>query len=88
MIKCIMFMLDLMQLCGAVKNIYDSATAMNKPQEILVDVIGLGSGVVDRLSELGMPVRGVNVAESPASRRNYLNLRAELWFATRLPMME
>ena len=73
--------MDLMQLCGAVKNIYDSATTMNQPQEILVDVIGLGSGVVDRLSELGMPVRGVNVAESPASRRNYLNLRAELWFA-------
>ena len=73
--------MDLMQLCGAVKNIYDSATSMNQPQEILVDVIGLGSGVVDRLSELNLPVRGVTVAESPASRRNYLNLRAELWFA-------
>ena len=70
-----------MQLCGAVKNIYDNSTAMNRPQEILVDVIGLGSGVVDRLAEQDLPVRGINVAESPASKKNYLNLRAELWFA-------
>ena len=73
--------MDLMQLCGAVKNIYDSTTQMNQPQEILIDVIGLGSGVVDRLAEQNLPVRGVNVSESPASRKNYLNLRAELWFA-------
>jgi hypothetical protein len=73
--------MDLMQLCGAVKNLYDDATAIEKPQEILVDVIGLGSGVVDRLSELNLPVRGINVAESPATGKNYLNLRAELWFA-------
>jgi hypothetical protein len=25
-------------------------------------------------------VRGVNVAEAPATKKNYLNLRAELWF--------
>jgi hypothetical protein len=73
--------MDLMQLCGAVKNIYDNSTVMNRPQEILIDVIGIGSGVVDRLSEQGLPVRGINVSESPASRKNYLNLRAELWFA-------
>jgi|TARA_R100001244_G_scaffold45009_1_gene40717 hypothetical protein len=72
--------MDLMQLCGAVKNIFDNSTAMNRPQEILIDVIGLGSGVVDRLAEQDLPVRGINVAESPASKKNYLNLRAELWF--------
>ena len=73
--------MDLMQLCGAVKHQYDGATVLNRPQEILIDVIGLGSGVVDRLAEQGLPVRGINVAESPASKKNYLNLRAELWFA-------
>ena len=72
--------MDLMQLCGAVKSEYDNATFENKPQEILVDVIGLGSGVVDRLRELNLPVRGVNVSEAPAVNKNYLNLRAELWF--------
>ena len=75
--------MDLMQLCGAVKNLYDSATTMHKPSEILIDVIGLGAGVVDRLSEQDLPVRGINVAESPSSRKNYLNLRAELWWAMR-----
>ena len=46
----------------------------------MVDSIGLGSGVVDRLKELGLPVRGINVAESPSMRSQYVNLRAELWF--------
>ncbi len=73
--------MDLMQLCGAVKAEYDTSTFENKPQEILVDVIGLGSGVVDRLAEQNLPVRGVNVAEAPSTKKNYLNLRAELWFA-------
>lgn len=72
--------MDLMQLCGVVKNKYDDCTAMERPQEILVDVIGLGAGVVDRLAEQNLPVRGVNVAEAPATKKNYLNLRAELWF--------
>jgi hypothetical protein len=73
--------MDLMQLCGAVKNKYDDAIALERPSEILIDVIGLGSGVVDRLAEQNLPVRGVNVAEAPSTKKNYLNLRAELWFA-------
>ena len=75
--------MDLMQLCGAIKNLYDDATALETPQEILVDVIGLGAGVVDRLAEQNLPVRGINVAEAPSTRKNYLNLRAELWFAVK-----
>ena len=75
--------MDLMQLCGAIKNRYDDSTAIEQPQEILVDVIGLGSGVVDRLAEQNLPVRGVNVAEAPSTKKNYLNLRAELWFAVK-----
>ena len=62
--------MDLMSLCGAIKNEYDDATVLEKPQEILVDVIGVGSGVVDRLSELNLPVIGVNVGESPSSKKN------------------
>ena len=73
--------MDLMQLCGVIKNRFDDATALERPREILVDVIGLGAGVVDRLREQNLPVRGINVAESPSTRKNFLNLRAELWFA-------
>ncbi len=75
--------MDLMQLCGAIKNKYDDEQTNNRPQEILIDVIGIGAGVVDRLVEQNLPVRGINVSESPSSRKNYLNLRAELWFAVR-----
>lgn len=73
--------LDLMQLTGAVKHEWDVTPPPDRPRLILVDVIGIGSGVVDRLRELGLPVRGVNVAEAPAVKGDrYRNLRAELWF--------
>lgn len=71
---------DLMQLTGLVHQKYNELTPSQQPVEILVDSIGLGSGVVDRLKELGLPVRGINVAESPSMRSQYINLRAELWF--------
>ena len=54
-----------------------------KPSEILIDVIGLGSGVYDRCKELGLPVRGINVGEAAAARENCGRLRDELWFKGR-----
>ena len=71
--------LDLMQLTGAVVAQYESAGVDEKPDEILVDSIGLGAGVVDRLRERGLPARGINVSESPSFGAMYINLRAELW---------
>ena len=42
----------------------------------------MGAGVADRLAELGLPARHINVSESPAIRsEGYLNLRAELWYS-------
>lgn len=72
--------LDLMQLVGAVKAEYDALPPHRQPVEILVDSIGLGAGAVDRLRELRLPCRGINVAESPSMKDTYQNLRAELWF--------
>ena len=72
--------LDLMQTVGRVKAEYDALPFHDRPSQIIVDVIGMGGGVVDRLRELGLPVRGVNVAETPSMAGTYLNLRAELWF--------
>lgn len=71
--------LDLMQLCGRVKAAWDDTVPSRRPFEILVDVIGIGAGVVDRLRELKLPVRGINVSEAPAIRDRYRNLRTELW---------
>jgi len=75
--------LDLMQTVGRVVAEYEALPPSRQPKQILVDSIGVGSGVVDRLRELGLPVRGVNVAEAPSMGDTYLNLRSELWFKTK-----
>lgn len=76
---------DTMQTVGIVKAEYDAATV--KPAAINVDVIGIGSGVVDRLKELGLPAVGVNVAESESANANpeisFNRLRDELWWKGR-----
>ena len=75
--------LDLMALVGRVHVLYNETMPHKQPEEILVDVIGLGAGVVDRLRELKLPARGINVAESASLKAAYMNLRAELWFTAR-----
>ena len=72
---------DTMVVVGKVKHEWDNTTAHQRPLWICVDVIGIGAGVVDRLRELGLPVLGVNVSESPAADYDkYRNVRTELWF--------
>lgn len=74
---------DLMQLCGVIAAEFESAAEKYKPVEIMVDVIGIGAGAFDRLREMGLPVRGINVSESPALKASYMNLRAELMYKLR-----
>lgn len=74
---------DLMETAGRVKARWDETAPDLRPQEILVDVIGLGAGVADRLLELGLPVRGVNVGEAAVDREKFSNLRSELWWKGR-----
>lgn len=71
--------LDLMQTVGAVMN----EAKKDAPEEICVDTIGLGSGVADRLREMGLNVRDVNVAESSAMNPNANRLRDELWLSVK-----
>jgi hypothetical protein len=73
--------LDTMQVAGMIAAEYRDAR--EKPWCINVDVIGIGAGVVDRLEELGLPVRGINVAESASASIKYMRLRDELWFLGR-----
>ena len=68
-----------MEVAGIVKMIIDEIN----PDQVAVDVGGLGAGVYDRLLEL-VP-RGVtqivpvNSAESPVDATRYTNKRAEMW---------
>jgi hypothetical protein len=76
--------LDLMQICGRVLAQYEAIEKdEDLPGEILIDAIGLGAGVVDRLRELGLPARGINVAEAAAASQRHLRLRDELWWKAR-----
>lgn len=74
---------DLMETVGLVLAEYEATPFMDRPSEICCDSIGVGAGAVDRLLELGLPARGVNVAESPALGTRYQRLRDELWFKCR-----
>lgn len=69
--------LDTMQITGHVLRIAKDEHI--KAENVFVDVIGIGAGVVDRLKEQGWKVSSVNVAESPEDKEHYLNLRAELY---------
>lgn len=49
------------------------------PDAINVDCTGVGSGVADRLIELGYPVNRVHFGERAIEAEIYLNRRAEMW---------
>ncbi len=65
--------MDLMKLARKVAEAID----VWEPDEVLIDEVGIGAGVVDRLKELGHRVSGVNVGKSARDPEHYSNLRAE-----------
>jgi len=78
--------LDLMQTVGRIKAMWDECKPDDLPCAILVDVIGIGAGVVDRLRELdGIKhvVRPINVSESPAVKAKFSKLRDEMFWKGR-----
>ena len=75
--------MDTMQLAGWVA----AAIRECNPAQVYVDEIGVGAGVVDRLRELGHPVRGVNVAHKARQEGLYVNLRAEGYWTLRQRFM-
>jgi phage terminase large subunit len=73
--------LDTMQLTGQIVNEWNRASPAARPALIVVDAIGIGAGVEDRLRELNMPVIGLNVAETPSVEGRFRRLRDEVWQA-------
>jgi hypothetical protein len=68
---------DNMTLAGHVAAVIDDWS----PDAVFIDA-GAGSGVIDRLRQLGHDVIEVNFGGRP-SQPEYLNKRAEMWFALR-----
>lgn len=68
---------DLMSLAGQIIRIAKEEYV--RAENINLDIIGMGAGVVDRLREQGWKVNGVNVAMAAKDTQSYANLRAELY---------
>ena len=74
---------DLMETVGMIVQEYEMCKYKDRPTDIMVDTIGIGSGVCSRLTELDLPARPIQVSESPSMREKYMRLRDELWFRAR-----
>lgn len=74
---------DLMQTAGLIKSEWDDTPPGQRPIQINIDAIGMGSGVADRLRELGLPAFAIMVSELPALTAKYRDLKTELWFLCR-----
>lgn len=67
---------DTMSLVGIVLGFVKQFSVL--PEDVFVDVVGVGKGVYDRLREqLGDNVNGVNVGMAPEDGEDFTNLRAQ-----------
>jgi hypothetical protein len=77
---------DTMQTTGRVKGIVDSDNGRSTP---VVDVIGIGAGVVDRLREMGHTVIAFNASagtdrrDTATSEMGFNNCRSAAWWGMR-----
>lgn len=74
---------DLEQTSMLVADMYFMAKPDDRPVDIVVDIIGLGAGVYDRLHHLGLPVTPCTVSRQRNIAPGYRYLRDELWFRAR-----
>jgi hypothetical protein len=82
--------LNTMQVVGRLKARWEECTIDERPSHIIVDVIGIGAGIVDRLQELSTDgvlddtsIVGINVSESPAVKARFRKLRDEMYWKGR-----
>ena len=76
--------LDTMKLTGHVVDAIESW----EPDVVVVDEVGIGAGVVDRLREQGNRVQGLNVGVPARDSEHYANLRAEGYWTLRQLFMD
>ncbi len=74
---------DTMATAGRVLAEWNATDPAERPAQILVDEVGIGAGVLDRLREHGLPVTGINVGAAALDSDHYSRLRDELWFRGR-----
>lgn len=72
---------DTMQTVGRAVRIIDEEKIL--PENVFIDVIGIGAGVVDRLKEKEYNINGINVGMSAAQPEQFFNIRAEAYWKIR-----
>jgi hypothetical protein len=73
---------DTMQIVGRVLEAIKAERRTNEPYDyILIDVVGVGAGVYDRLNEIKPQEKliQVNAGSKPYDKKKYFNMRANLW---------
>lgn len=58
------------------------------PENVFIDEVGVGGGVVDRLHEQNVGVVGVNTGIESLEPETFKNKRAELWFTIKHELIE
>ena len=66
---------DLMQTAARIAEMINT----RKPRATLIDAVGMGWGVVDRLRQMQFQVIAVNGGEKAGNDAQFLNSRAEMW---------
>lgn len=82
--------LDTMQTVGRINARWSGLALDDRPTDMIIDVIGIGAGVVDRLRELAADgqlgdtrIVSINVSESPAVKAKFHRLRDEMYWKGR-----
>jgi phage terminase large subunit len=79
--------LDHIQIAGRINEMYQRAPNHEKPKQIIVDTIGIGTGTYDMLKAPGSVTAeittGCNVSEATTHSETEERVRDELWFAGR-----
>ena len=69
--------------CGNAMREIDAEEGKNDWVRAIIDVPGVGGGVVDRLAELDLPVVPYNGGEAPIDKERFVNARAEDYWTLR-----
>ncbi len=72
---------DLMSQVGRIKRIMDQEGIL--AENVFVDDIGIGGGVVDRLKEQSIEVKAIRVGDKAENEKKFINTRAEAYFRLR-----
>lgn len=74
----------ILHLNDTMKIVGEIIILMNKHsiKDCAIDSIGIGKGIVDRLSEMGKNVIAINSAEKANDSEKFYNRRAEMWWHT------